>query len=358
MQIDFHHAVTYVTARLAGFAHEEADIIAYSAQYVDDATANGAICFDNKAMYQRVSSAHQTIDPENMNDIENHVVWLPFHFLPGNGNQPAETSLNDLGGKFINKIVCMPDSPVAQEMVGAAIAYRSDEQGYDNNRLHRLGVTMHVYADTWAHYGFAGVLNNINEVDDAEEIGVPSGVFPKGPAAFLTHILDDVIPPLGHGRANIFPDMPFLSWKYKNGADKTVQRNNTDLFCNAANAMCRAMQRHRKVAETGITKNDEMAIRNLFTQLKTKDEAERHGAWLKAIKTPGTFSFAPEQVSYAADGRYSWKAQALGTSSDMPVYSYKESFLNSNWKRFHDAIQLHRLTLLHDILPKYGICAG
>lgn len=238
-------------------------------------------------------------------------------------------------------------------MVGAALAYRDNK-----NSLHRLGITMHVYADTWAHYGFAGVLNNINEVDEATEIGEPSGAFPKGPAAFLTNILDDVIPPLGHGRANIFPDMPFLHWSYENGDKKTIQRNNTDLFCNAANAMCRAMQRYRQVAETGINAADMGAIRNLFTQLRTKDEAERHGAWLTAINTADTFSFAPEQVTYAADGRKSWKAQALGTSSDMPVYSYKESFLDSNWKRFHDAIQLHRLTLLHDILPKYGICAG
>jgi hypothetical protein len=38
MQIDFHHAVTYLCARMAGFAAAEAEIIAYSAQYVDDAT--------------------------------------------------------------------------------------------------------------------------------------------------------------------------------------------------------------------------------------------------------------------------------------------------------------------------------
>ena len=31
MQIDFHHAVTYVLARLAGFDHADAEIVAYSA---------------------------------------------------------------------------------------------------------------------------------------------------------------------------------------------------------------------------------------------------------------------------------------------------------------------------------------
>ena len=41
MQIDFHHAVTYVAARLAGFSANDAGIIAHSAQYVDDAVNAG-----------------------------------------------------------------------------------------------------------------------------------------------------------------------------------------------------------------------------------------------------------------------------------------------------------------------------
>ncbi len=35
-----------------------------------------------------------------------------------------------------------------------------------------------------------------------------------------------------------------------------------------------------------------------------------------------------------------------------------KEFLKSDWKLFHDAIQEHRLTVLHDILPKYGICVA
>ena len=38
MQIDGHHTLTYVLSRMAGFEHDEAYIIAHSAQYVDDAT--------------------------------------------------------------------------------------------------------------------------------------------------------------------------------------------------------------------------------------------------------------------------------------------------------------------------------
>ena len=49
MDIDSHHAGTYVVARLAGMTHRDAEIVAYSAQYVDDATNEGVIRFDTGA---------------------------------------------------------------------------------------------------------------------------------------------------------------------------------------------------------------------------------------------------------------------------------------------------------------------
>jgi hypothetical protein len=352
MQIDFHHAVTYVAARSAGFAHDEAEIIAYAAQYVDDATSSGTVCFDNKAMYSRISSAHKSLDLENMDDLENHIVWLPFHFLPGNGGFAAGS---DPAGTFINKIVCRPDSPVAQEMIAATIL--DQDKPYS---LHRLGIAMHIYADTWSHQGFAGVLHEINEVENATEIG-DSGVFSGGPQKFLNGILDDALPALGHARANVLPDMPFLTWRYDNDREKGIQRDNTELFCRAANALCVAMGRYRlkdpRAMVSGIGAADMVKIRDLFGKLAIEDGEERHQEWLDAIGA-GDFSFGSVALHYAEDGERSWKARALGTSDDDEVYTYQTAFLTSNWKLFHDALQQHRLTILHDILPKYGICAA
>jgi hypothetical protein len=352
MQIDFHHAVTYVAARLAGFDHGDADIVAYAAQYVDDATSDGAIKFDNGAMYQRISSAHKAIDPDNLDPLEDLLVWMPFHFLPGNGGARAGKNPR---GSFIRKIVAKPGSPVAREMVKAAIA--------DQNKpysLHRLGITMHVYADTWAHQGFAGVIHDINEMDDFDEIG--THVFEGGLKEIKSRFVAAVAPALGHGKAYIFPDMPFLHWTYKNGLGEKVERNNTEYFCKAADALCKAMQEYRKktdskVKVTGIGEEDMKKIRSLFTRLKNKDGDDRHKSWLRAIKRK-TFSFGAATVSYAEDGPDSWKHQALGTSRSLAEYPYKDSFLQCNWKLFHDALQVHRLTVTRDILPKYGICAA
>ena len=60
MQIDFHHGVTYVCARLAGFSADDAKIVAHSAQYVNDATAEGEIWFGNGMIGPRTASTHKT----------------------------------------------------------------------------------------------------------------------------------------------------------------------------------------------------------------------------------------------------------------------------------------------------------
>ncbi len=353
MQIDFHHAVTYVAARLAGFTDPEAQIIAYAAQYVDDCTSEGPVYFHNKAIYNRISSAHSMLDPRNAKDLANHQVWLPFHFLPGNGGKPAGS--NPQGG-FIEKIVCCPDSPVAQDMIRECIAHRERAYG-----LHQLGVTMHVYADTWAHQGFAGVLHTINEVDDAKETS-GTGVFAGGLDKWLRGMLDDVVPPLGHGRANVLPDMPFITWTYVNGHKVLIERNNREDFCEAANKLCIAMQRYRQgdadAAVDGIGEKNRKVIFELLGNTRIKEGEERHKIWLKAI-ADGRFSFGKQAgVTYAPRGRASWKAEALGTSHDERVHTYKDNFVSSNWKLFHDATQAHRFSVLHDILPRYGICAA
>src|SRR5512142_1828215 len=73
MQIDFHHATTYVLARCAGFAPDEAGVIAYSAQYVDDAVSDAPVRFSNGAMYSRSSSAHRMLDYRNFEALADHI---------------------------------------------------------------------------------------------------------------------------------------------------------------------------------------------------------------------------------------------------------------------------------------------
>jgi len=288
----------------------------------------------------------------DLRDQTNRLTWQAFHFLPGNGGLPAGA---DPPGGFIEKLVCTPGSPVARDMVRTCIAERDAPRS-----LHRLGITMHTYADTWAHQGFAGILNDVNKITDVMEIS-HEHVLPGGLAGFRDHILRDTLPPVGHGRALTLPDLPFLNWQYRNGEGTTINRDNTAFFLDAANALHTALQRYRAqdpdVASPALSSQDEAVITDLFTANTSVDPDPRHEAWIAAVGQ-GRFSFGPATIHYDPTGPESWKAAALGTSDDEPKYPYHPEFLQTHWKWFHDALQRHRLAVLHDILPKYGICSG
>ncbi|HIK03882.1 MAG TPA: hypothetical protein IGS40_04080 [Trichormus sp. M33_DOE_039] len=354
MQIDFHHGVTYVVARLAGFEHEAASIIAYSAQYVDDATNDGLIRFDNGALFQRMSSAHKMLDYRNFEELANYRVWIPFHFLPGNGGLPAG---QDPQGNFIDKLICRPNSYVAQEMVRECI-----EQRHRPYALHRLGITMHVYVDTWAHQGFAGVNHQVNE---AKQLVDGDGKPDRNLIERLQNYFISEALPLGHGSVLSNPDKPFLSWGYTNGRGEKITRNNPQDFLTAADHMCRAMQRYlvgkADATVSGLPAADKSLIASMLQSITDIKGGDRHQKWLRAI-ADGKFSFGAADVSYIEKGRGSWKYLALGTDRDKDKadekFLYRPSFLNSNWKLFHDALESHHFYIIHDLLPKYGICVA
>ena len=364
MQIDFHHATTYVISRYAGFGHHEAEIIAYCAQYVDDATNSGTITFKNGAMYSRISSAHKSLDYRHFDKLASHYVWIPFHFLPGNGGKPAGENPN---GSFIEKIICRPNSHVAQDMVRTCIIEQNKLYG-----LYRLGITMHVYADTWAHQGFAGVIHKVNDIRALNEEGDEDGDFLEKVKGFFGDLFDqgaskfvgDTLP-LGHGAALSCPDKPYLKWKYRDHQDDVIERNNTTLFVEAADQMCRAMQRYRvgnpDAEVAGLSADGLDKIGQQLLAITDENGDDRHKQWLKLIGD-GYFGFPPVKLSYRAKGVNSWKQQALNTrkfkDKRSDTYPYTPSFLGSDWKLFHDALQDHRFYVVHNLLPRYGICAA
>jgi len=211
MQIDFHHAVTYVLARLADFTHEDAAIIAYSAQYVDDAQNRGTIEFTTGKTFDHIASSHSVYDVKNdLRSSEDYQVWVPFHFLPGNNGDEADTG-QDL--PVDQRLLCQPDSPLATDMCRAA---------FETN-LYRLGITTHVYADTWAHQRFSGVRNHINEAHDETHEAVIERI-----EAFAADIAG-----LGHGAVSGHPDQPFRVWSYRNCNGNEVTRSNPDIYIQA-----------------------------------------------------------------------------------------------------------------------------
>jgi hypothetical protein len=163
-----------------------------------------------------------------------------------------------------------------------------------------------------------------------------------------------------------YPDHPWRSWQYKDFAGNDIPYNNTTKFVVAADSMVRFMKRYLNndvediININGITDEQKELLAERFTNYGTADdEIKRRQLWIEAIAR-GDFGFPGERIQYSADGPNSWKALALqatsGWDNQSTEYAYSESFLTSDWKMFHDALQAHSFYVLHELLPRFGIC--
>ncbi|EGQ9623278.1 DUF6765 family protein, partial [Vibrio parahaemolyticus] len=324
------------------------------AQYVDEATNYHPIHFDNGAMYDRIVSTHKMLNYRNTQELANHQVWIPFHFLPGNLSFSSNVKPD---GRFIYRLVCKPDSAVARDMLRMVATHWNKPYG-----VHLMGIAMHVYADTFAHQGFAGVIHAYNKVDNLE----------SSASSLLQRIKGDLLSggvsassPLDHGAALSFPDRLYTSWSYLNGEGESIVRDNTSILLQAADAMCKALQcwKHGDVEinidnQPGLATQQRSIIEHALKTINDEDGEIRHAQWLKWLRE-GKFGFSAVDLSFDKDGESSWKQRARGRGfiqDDQLVYRYSSSFLNSDWKLFHDALKTYRIEVIRDVLPKYGIC--
>ncbi|MES2104898.1 MAG: DUF6765 family protein [Pseudomonadota bacterium] len=370
MQIDFHHGVTYIIARLAGFDFDDADIIAHSAQYVDDATNKGEIWFDNGMLYERIASAHKMLDYSNMQMLSNHRVWLPFHFLPGNNNEPRPAVPPTLDAEaFAQRCVCRPNSAPAQELMRSVTERQA--RGY---ALYRLGIAAHVFVDTWAHQGFVGFSSKLNiasklqaENDGHHELSFADkalSLFGLNWDKTMQGLVGAMLP-LGHGSVLSYPDRPYLKWSYENAFGVTIVRDNPKDFSEAAAELFQWFCRYRdyKSNPTALDKTYPLppqwpTLLQHLRDITDEDPDARHVRWLDMARD-GTFGFH-EPVDYLELGVGSWKEMALGTEDDIndnedDKLPLPAGFHKSHWKLFHDGLQAHRFYVLHELLPEYGI---
>lgn len=362
MQIDFHHGVTYIACRLAGLTAQQAATVAHAAQYVDDATNDGPLAFSTGQRYVRVTSAHKTLDLRaNADKADNRMVWVPFHFLPG--NQTVDGL--DESESFIRRMVCRPNSEVARQMMADCI--RNKDYAF---ALHRFGIALHTFVDTWAHQQFVGMVCDYNKIRSLDIVADPAyandpiygeltGGAMKAQAFIAGHL------PVGHAAALTCPDMPFLKWSFVRENGEQVHRDNPADFLDAATAMFNMARRFAagapRLPDQEMPVADRALIDHMLRTTLHIDGETRHQVWLKAIRT-GEFSFGAEDASYVEQGPGSWKYDALNNDPDTEtgdeLFDYSDKFLDSDWKKFHDAVQFHRMFVLHDLLPRFGICAS
>jgi len=145
MQEDMHYYATLAIALSAGINKDDAEIIAYSSQYVDDSTEANSEQHEDGGLLYGIATAHHSISCIAHRFIEKEEqrrVWVPFHFVPGGE-----------GSNFEEKLICKKDSKIAQEMFNNHINVAVDKEF----GLELIGIAAHAFMDSFSHYGFSGI---------------------------------------------------------------------------------------------------------------------------------------------------------------------------------------------------------
>jgi len=192
MNAEFHYYALYYLCLRSGLPADRARSVAASSQRVDEATA--ACSIDGGAYRTIATQDYAFWDESTLRDI-----YLPFHFLPRCAEGPA-------GSRW----AAGPDSPIAKELLVAALRSRDDC---------RIGIALHAYADGWAHQNFSGRLEPANAVD------------PSSP-----------LPPVGHLQALRAPDDPGGSWEDPRLGPGSALVRNAERFLAAARMIYRYLR--------------------------------------------------------------------------------------------------------------------
>lgn len=354
MQSDMHYYGTYVLARTAGIKRGVARVIASAAEYVDDAIHDNNVHMEDGRHMMAEVTAHKSIDYKNADADDQRRVWLPFHFLPGGAGQSID-----------EKIVCGKDSPIAREMVRRNLVH-AGSVAYGH---HLIGITAHVYADTFAHYGFIGANHEHNAIRKSslktttQDPDIGDYIWKKARGIFsniLASAISDAFP-LGHGVVATFPDRPYLVWEYRREHDGAhVQRDNRKDFLQGSKALYGMFQNYA-AATPGIADPaghrpwDEIrpAVRNILAI--EADKAGRTDAWKAAMKA-GTLTPASESIpGYLGE---KW-------TKDIEEWHFRPSrapgvgeLVKSDVHLFYRAARTHRNMIITDLLPEKGILAA
>ncbi|KPU43505.1 hypothetical protein OXPF_29460 [Oxobacter pfennigii] len=356
MNLDFHYYGTYMAARVAGYSKEEAQIICYAAQLVDDNTIHtqiDSLPFQEIVTYRDskdiIEDAENPLPYTKEDEAAAREIWCPFHFLPGNENYkvqykgkmyagvswlPIWNFEHDSKQKF--KLMTLPQSSLANEMINRGTAKAT---------LEEIGLKMHILADTWAHQYFAGTpewaINDIRQSKGLYEFQdntwheihciLSENDLPKNhqyqvPGFSSPYYVSPRY--LGHAQIGHLADYGFVKFKYlpvwreEFNGERHIERDNTEDFLKAFRQMVAALSKFKK--GTSFTASDDIKLEDK-TEAEIKSvlsarKIDQSEEWIKAIKKLLGEDIPPYVIN-------AW-ANRCRESSDK---------VNTNYARFHNA---------------------
>jgi hypothetical protein len=327
MDIEFHYWITGIIANRARLSEEDAQVIAYSCQYTDDNDEIRTVkdAGTNGEYSNYISQTMDILKPKHTLMR----IYPIFHFLPGD---PLAIPARRRDGKM-HVLVTTPDSPLA----GTVLSHALQMDNQDPQRLYRIGIASHAYADTWAHQNFVGWYDGFNGE------------------------LLNPLPNIGHADFMHHPDWPGHRWQDPRILQGDI--NNNHRFLVAAKRLYEEYSRANGTY-------DRAACEQLVTDLGAamgpvasgddnvglKDRLKRYhdlAPWLPEYDQHRWFTDA---VDTKVRGLPDTILPSLTIFED--EHTWKGPKAATHWYRFQEAVKAHQdlcMGLLKDIFDQMGV---
>ncbi|MFP4364835.1 MAG: DUF6765 family protein [Spirochaetia bacterium] len=327
MNLEFHYYTTYYMAIRAGFSENDAYIIAYSSQYVDNAVLPYSIRTERGKYITEITASYSFWDEEVSRNI-----YLPFHFMPGD---PEYAGAARRDGKR-NKYNVTPASNNAKKLLIAALKTRN---------LYRVGIAIHTYVDTWAHQNFIGLRSPWNSTDP-----------------------NSLLPPIGHAQTGTQPDQLSGRWEDRRLINANMQVVNRERFLKAAKMMYKYFSTFNKQPYDdadlimdwyedfiGTAGNEKQMNERIYNYIISEDIPEyRKNEWL----TDAAYvDHDPREPYIPGTNAVQWFSTALFKPSSFTSpeeYSASGDFSQSSLYHWCEAAKEHRAEA-HRILHAQGL---
>lgn len=336
MDIEFHYWITGIIAHRARFDEKEAEIIAYSSQYVDD----NDVCLTiiNKANDRKyrnyISQTMNILKPKD----QLMRIYPIFHFVPG---EPLHPLARRRDGKM-HILNTTPDSENVNKLMDEA--FRSTE----DIRLYRIGIATHAYVDTWAHQNFVGWYDNFNA------FGI------------------NALPNIGHADALHHPDWPGHRWTDNRIVENDINNNHRFLsvserlfqkYCDFLISQKRYTNNERPIWDS-LRKELEDALGSVYTGDENYDRDKRLSCyknlapWLTEYDERTWFNDAVKTDVKGFKDFHEGILSHFTVFKDEYYWREDRDIQSTDWFKFQEAVKRHErfgIKLLDSILKQMDV---
>ena len=299
MNINFHYFAIKTLASLAGFDDGQAQQIAKYSQFVDDFNAPLVMACSNIPeeitasntldLYIRAASGNfRPVSTGFTNPFEYATLILrqeqrftlsPFHFMPFDASAAGQAGARVIPLAFGgNSLV---DGLLHKEIRKYHALGRDVGSHICNTRsivLMRIGMLLHIFADSHAHQMFTGFISQANRVNITEvQNNITGEDITAAARAGIRGLFAGAksnAPPIGHVQAGHNPDLSHIGFGFSYDARQDGSgvyfRNNTDAFMDAAWHVFRYLASCTGLANSW-SKNKEKLRQGLLVEMPRRD---------------------------------------------------------------------------------------